>query len=101
MLDQLLKGLNTAIATVAQLPNVALGRNYCGYFATHLPNPQNIHLEPEGYQVVAKQFWNKVQAEYPWIPVDAFAADDVTTDSVTLQWKPAAAEAKSQRMIFI
>ena len=77
---------------MAQLPNVDWVETadvVAEDFATHLPNPQNIHLSPEGYQVVAEQFWNKVQAEYPWIPVDAFVADDVTTDSVTLQWKPA------------
>ena len=95
LLDQLLIGLNTAIATVAKLPNVewvetadAIAKD----FAAHLPNPQNIHLSPEGYQIVAEEFWNKVQADYPWIPVDTFTADDVTMHSVTLQWKPAATE---------
>ncbi|MCM3710516.1 S-layer homology domain-containing protein [Sporosarcina luteola] len=95
MLAQLLTGLNTAISTVAQLPNVewvetadAVAKD----FGNYLPNPQNIHLSSEGYQVVAEQFWNKVQADYPWIPVDAFIADDVTTDTITLAWKAATTE---------
>lgn len=27
---------------------------------TYLPNPENIHLSPEGYQQVAKEFWKKI-----------------------------------------
>jgi len=95
MLAQLLKGLNTAIAAVAELPNVdwvqtadVIAKDFKG----NLPNPQNIHLSPEGYQIVAEQFWNKVQADYPWIPVDAFVAEEVLTDSVTLAWQPATSE---------
>jgi len=95
MLAQLLKGLNTAISAVAQLPNVdwvqtadIVAKDY----KTNLPNPQNIHLSPKGYQVVAEQFWNKVHADYPWIPVDAFVAEEVLTDSITLAWQPAASE---------
>lgn len=97
LLAQLLTGVNTAIETTAQLPNVdwiqtadAVAKD----FKVNLPNPQNIHLSPEGYQIVAEQFWNKVQADYPWIPVDAFVAEEVATDSVTLSWKPASTEGK-------
>ncbi|WP_252504754.1 S-layer homology domain-containing protein [Sporosarcina sp. Marseille-Q4943] len=92
LLAQLLDGVNKAIETAAQLPNVDWVETadiVAKDFKVNLPNPQNIHLSPEGYQIVAEQFWNKVQADYPWIPVDAFVADEVTTDSVTLAWKPA------------
>ncbi|MGN7386201.1 S-layer homology domain-containing protein [Sporosarcina sp. SAFN-015] len=95
LLAQLLAGVNTAIETAAQLPNVdwiqtadAVAKD----FKVNLPNPQNIHLSPEGYQIVAEQFWNKVQADYPWIPVDAFVAEEVSTDAITLTWKPAISE---------
>ena len=97
MLAQLLKGLNTAIGTVAKLPNVdwvetadAIAKDY----ATHLPNPQNIHLSQEGYKIVAEEFWNKLQVEFPWIPVDAFVAKEVSPHSVTLQWKAATSKGK-------
>lgn len=92
LLAQLLAGVNKAIETAAQLPNVDWVQTadvVAKDFKVNLPNPQNIHLSPEGYQVVAEEFWNKVQADYPWIPVDAFVAEEVTTDSVTLVWKAA------------
>ncbi len=95
LLAQLLAGVNKAIETAAQLPNVDWVQTadiVAKDFKANLPNPQNIHLSPEGYQVVAELFWNKVQADYPWIPVDAFVADEVTTDSVTLAWKAATTE---------
>ncbi|MCG7343344.1 S-layer homology domain-containing protein [Sporosarcina sp. ACRSL] len=95
LLTQLLAGVNKAIETAAQLPNVDWVETadvVAKDVKSNLPNPQNIHLSPEGYQVVAEQFWNKVQADYPWIPVDAFVADEVTTDSVTLVWKAATTE---------
>ena len=92
MLEQLLVGINTAIATVAKLPNVewvetanVIAADIEGY----LPTGKDIHLTSEGYKVVAKQFLDKVQAEYSWIPADAMVSEEVTTDSVTLQWKPA------------
>lgn len=97
LLAQLLTGVNTAIEKTAQLPNVdwiqtadAVAKD----FKVNLPNPQNIHLSPEGYQIVAEQFWNKVQTDYPWIPVDAFVAEEAATNSVTLSWKSASTEGK-------
>jgi lysophospholipase L1-like esterase len=92
LLAQLLAGVNKAIETAAQLPNVdwiETADIVAKDFKTHLPNPQNIHLSPEGYQVVAEQFWNKVQPDYPWIPADAFVAEEVLTDSIMLSWQPA------------
>ncbi|WP_262175764.1 GDSL-type esterase/lipase family protein [Saccharococcus sp. Marseille-Q5394] len=95
LLAQMLTGVNKAIETAAQLPNVDWVETadvVAKDFKVNLPNPQNIHLSPDGYQVVAELFWNKVQVDYPWIPADAFIADDVTTDSITLAWKTATTE---------
>lgn len=95
LLAQLLVGVNKAIETAAQLPNVDWVETadvVAKDIKVNLPNPQNIHLSPVGYQAVAEQFWNKVQADYPWIPADAFVADEVTTDSITLAWKAATTE---------
>ncbi|MFS0689573.1 S-layer homology domain-containing protein [Sporosarcina sp. 179-K 8C2 HS] len=95
LLAQLLDGVNKAIETAAQLPNVDWVETadvVAKDFKVNLPNPQNIHLSPVGYQQVAEQFWNKVQSDYPWIPADAFIAEEVTTDSVTLAWKPATSD---------
>lgn len=97
MLEQMLVGLNTAIGAVKQLPNtevVDTANVVAADFKSHLPNPQNIHLSPAGYAVVAKQFVDKVQAEYAWIPSNAFIAESIATDSVKLHWKaPSSGEA--------
>jgi len=90
LLAQLLAGVNKAIETAAQLPNVDWVETadvVAKDFKVNLPNPQNIHLSPKGYQAVAELFWKKVQVDYPWIPVDSFVADEVTMDTVKLAWK--------------
>ncbi|MCM3744767.1 GDSL-type esterase/lipase family protein [Sporosarcina luteola] len=77
LLVQVLSSMNKAIETAAQLPNVDWVETadvVAQDFKLNLPNPQNIHLSPDGYQAVAELFWNKVQADYPWIPADAFTA---------------------------
>lgn len=103
MLGKMLVGLNTAIGAVKQLPNVVVVDTadvVAADFKSHLPNPQNIHLSPAGYAVVAKQFVDKVQAEYAWIPKNAFVADGITADSVTLQWKAPSSGEAAQYEVF-
>ncbi len=35
-------------------------------FRTYLPNPKNIHLSEEGYQVVAEEFWKEMKKEFSY-----------------------------------
>jgi lysophospholipase L1-like esterase len=58
-----LAGLNQTIEARA----IANGDTYVGtdtiiakHYETYIPNPVNIHLSKEGYQLVAKEFWKNI-----------------------------------------
>jgi lysophospholipase L1-like esterase len=48
-------------------------------FQTYLPNPADIHLSKEGYQVLANEFWDKLKGKFPVKKLS------VNKQSVTLQ----------------
>ncbi|MEH7224442.1 GDSL-type esterase/lipase family protein [Bacillus sp. JJ1566] len=59
----LLDGLNQVIETAVVLNNdtfIPTGKVIAKNYETYIPNPQNIHLSSEGYQIIAKEFWKKV-----------------------------------------
>lgn len=47
-------------------------------FETYVPNTKNIHLSEAGYLKVAEQFWNALQASYPWTQDDNFTTEKKT-----------------------
>jgi lysophospholipase L1-like esterase len=60
----LLDALNNTIATVAGLNGdtyVPTAHLIAKHTDTYLPNPANIHLSAEGYQLVAKEFWKSIK----------------------------------------
>lgn len=61
----LLDAFNQAIETVAMQTGdifVPTAKVIEKHEIEYLPNPKDIHLDLEGYQVIAKEFWKKVQA---------------------------------------
>ncbi|HZG14389.1 MAG TPA: GDSL-type esterase/lipase family protein [Candidatus Bathyarchaeia archaeon] len=63
VLDQLNKVIEKEAkrADAAFIPTAkAIGKD----FPTYLPNPQNIHLSEEGYEVVADAFWKEMKKQF-------------------------------------
>lgn len=63
LIEDLLGMFNDAIETAAILNGdtfVPTARIITKDNDTYLPNPANIHLSPEGYQLVAKEFWKNI-----------------------------------------
>ncbi|MDR4888553.1 SGNH/GDSL hydrolase family protein [Fredinandcohnia sp. QZ13] len=63
VLIPLLDRLNQVIETVAVLNNdtfIPTSKAIAKDYETFLPNPTNIHLSTEGYQIIAKEFWKKI-----------------------------------------
>ncbi len=63
ILTPLLDGLNQTIETTAEINGdtfIPTTKVIAKDYETYLPNPTNIHLSSEGYQIIAKEFWKKV-----------------------------------------
>jgi lysophospholipase L1-like esterase len=62
-LMSLLDHLNIVIKEAANINNnvyVPTDKVIAKHYQDYLPNPQDIHLSLEGYQVVAKEFWKAI-----------------------------------------
>jgi len=55
-LNQKIEAVTTANAYTYIPTDKVISKNY----ETYLPNPENFHLSEEGYQVIAKEFWKKI-----------------------------------------
>ncbi|KKI90422.1 hypothetical protein WQ54_20930 [Bacillus sp. SA1-12] len=65
-LTPLLDALNQTIQSVSQAANdtfVPVENVIEKHEKDYIPNPQDIHLAPEGYQAVAKEFWKLIMKQ--------------------------------------
>ena len=56
LLNQTIEGRATANGDTYVATDVIIAKDY----QTYIPNPLNIHLSEEGYQLIAKEFWKNI-----------------------------------------
>lgn len=78
-IDQLLQGLNNSLLTGiegTQTVFVPTHTEIATDFDAHLPNPSNIHLSHEGYQVVAELFYKSIQDTFLFNSVEVIVEEE-------------------------
>lgn len=93
-INQLVDGLNESIqagmkGTSAKF--IPTSAHIAKNAKTYLPNPASIHLNEEGYKVIANLFSEQLSIHYPWIPQDTLMVEAME-GTVYLTWNPVATD---------